>query len=69
MPQNWKQIFGVLDGVVIAALTELGRIEPRWETWTQTAVMILGVIGTALGGAQVMQVRAAALAAARARQS
>lgn len=44
------QIAGVVDGVALAAVTALGQAVPAWQPYCQTAVEVLGVIGTILGG-------------------
>lgn len=45
---NWLKIAGVADGVLLAAVTALGQAVPAWQPYTQTAVEVLGTIGTLL---------------------
>lgn len=50
MKANWMKIAGIVDGVAMAALVELGQQVPAWSPETLMAVKVLGLIGTLLGG-------------------
>ena len=47
---SWMKIAGIADGVLLAAVTALGQAMPAWQTYTQSAVEVLGVLGTVLAG-------------------
>ena len=59
MPANWLKVAGIVDGVLLAAVTALGQAVPDWAPYTAVAVEVLGVLGTILGGTHAVQMRKA----------
>jgi hypothetical protein len=49
MSQQVTTILTVVDGVLIAALIELGKLVPAWSMYTTDGVMVIGIVGTLLG--------------------
>jgi hypothetical protein len=50
MSTNAFKILGILDGCVIAAITQLGTSVPSTQAYCHAAVIGLGLLGTFLGG-------------------
>lgn len=61
---SWMKTAGIIDGILLAAVTALGQAVPAWSTYTQVAVEVLGVLGTVLAGVSSQQATAAAKKAA-----